>query len=172
MFFPTVRITFGQTNQDEGLRFVNEGDGGSFPAEAGGLECRQLAGNSENDLYLAIDSAFKDTNWMDVLVAVEFYAPERGLFDAQYDGRKPTAGTGAYSDTPAGIQFDGVGYWNKGAVVARGARFENRQNGGADLRLRVLCRDFYVRRVSAIACPRAFHLKWNMLRGFPDRLAA
>lgn len=98
--------------------------------------------------YLAIDPAFKDTNWMDVLVTVEFYAPERGLFDIQYDGRKATAGSGAYSDTPAGIQFDGAKYWNKGAVVARGARFENRQNGAADLRLRVLCREFYVRRVS------------------------
>ena len=40
-------------------------------------------------------------HWMDVLVTVEFYAPERGLFDVQYDGRKPTAGSGAYSDNPA-----------------------------------------------------------------------
>jgi hypothetical protein len=149
-----VHITLGQTSQEDGLRLVNQGDGATFPAEVSGVECRQLAAKSESYLYLAIDPAFKDTNWMDVLVTVEFYAPERGLFDIQYDGRKPgTDGIGAYSDTPAGIQFDGAAYWNKGAVMARGARFENRQNGGADLRLRVHCREFYVRRVTVTREP-------------------
>ena len=144
----SISITLGASNLEAGIRYVPNGDGRTDPALVEGRECHHLAERGENYIYFAIDPAFKQTNHMTVRLEVEFYAPIRGSFDVQYDGWKLQTGSGAYSDTPTGVAFDPLRTWTTVMLELPDARFENRQNGAADFRLRVLCSEFYVRRVA------------------------
>lgn len=144
----SVSITLGSTNLESGLKLISGGDGRTEAVTMGNQECHQLATRNESYIYFAIDPGFKRGHGTNVMVQVEFFAPVRGSYDIQFDSwSENRPDRGVFQDTTTGVSFDPSQTWNTAALELKNGRFENRQGNGADFRLRVLCREFYVRRV-------------------------
>jgi len=140
-----IGITFGARNQLTGLKRINNGDGNSVLTNAFGSPCRMLEERPETYLYLQVDPEFKKHTPMMVTVTVECLAVKPGKFDVQYDGGTPD---NPYTASPDWVGLSGSGEWQTETFELSDARFQNRQNGRADFRLRVNCPEFYVRRVT------------------------
>jgi hypothetical protein len=141
-----IGIALGTKDQANGLKRIDQGDGKSVAANAGGSPCRLLEKRPETYLYLRVDPAFKKRTPMAVTVTVECLAAKPGTFDVQYDGGTPDD---PYTASAKTVTLAGSGEWQTETIELNDARFQNRQNGGADFRLRVNCPEFSVRRVTA-----------------------
>jgi hypothetical protein len=137
-------ITFGARDRVNGLKRINNGDGKSVLTNYFGSPCRLLEERPETYLYLQVDPEFNKHTPMMVTVTVECLAARPGTFDVQYDGGTPYNPNTA---SPDSVVLSGSGEWQKETFELSDARFQNRQNGQADFRLRVNCPEFYVRRV-------------------------
>jgi len=137
-------ITFGTRDQSNGLKRIDQGDGKSTATKAGGSPCRLLEERPETYLYLQVAPAFKKHMSTRVTVNVECLAAKPGTFDVQYDGGTPDD---PYTASPGRVMLNGGG-WQTETFELADARFQNRQNGRADFRLRVNCPEFYVRQVT------------------------
>ena len=82
---------------------------------------------------------------MNVTVTVECLAAKPGTFDIQYDGG---TADNPYTASENTVTLVGSGEWQTDTFELSDARFQNRQNGRADFRLRVNCPEFHVRRVT------------------------
>lgn len=141
-----IGIVFGKRDQSNGLKRINNGDGNSALTSAFGNACRLLEERPETYLYFKVDPAFKKRTPMTVTVTVECLAAKPGAFDVQYDGGEPDS---PYTASSGHVGFNsGCDDWQTETFVLTDARFQNRQNNGADFRLRVNCPEFYVRRVT------------------------
>ena len=140
-----IGITFDGSDRANGLKRINNGDGNSALTNAFGSSCRRLEERSETYLYFEVAPDFKKHIPMDVTVTVECLAARPGTFDVQYDGGTPDD---PYSHSDYTAVLNGSGEWQTEIFDLTDARFQNRQNNRADLRLRVNCPDFYVRRVT------------------------
>ena len=144
----SVSITLGSTNLEAGLKLISGGDSRTEAVTMGNQECHQLATRSESYIYFAIDPVFKRGHGTNVMVQVEFFSSLRGSYDIQFDSwSEDRPDRGIFQDTTTGVSFDPSPTWNTAVLEIKNGRFENRQGNGADFRLRVLCREFYVRRV-------------------------
>ena len=140
-----IGITFGTRDQPNGLRRIDQGDGKSMAANAGGSPCRLLEERPETYLYLQVAPAFKKHMSTRVTVTVECLAAKPGTFDVQYDGG---ISDDPYTASAKTVALGGSGEWQTETFELSDARFQNRQNGRADFRLRVNCPTFHVRRVT------------------------
>lgn len=140
-----IGISFGTRDQSSGLRRIDQGDGKSVVTNAAGSPCRFLEERPETYLYLQVAPAFKKRVPKSVTVAVECLAAKPGTFDVQYD-----SGTadGPYTASAYTAELIGSGEWQTVTFELSDAQFHNRQNGGADFRLRVNCPSFHIRRVT------------------------
>lgn len=140
-----IGIVFGAHDESNGLKRIENGDGNTVLTNAFGSACRRLEERSETYLYLQVAPKFKTKKPMQLTVTVECLAAKPGTFDVQYDGGTPDS---PYSHSDYTAVLAGSGEWQTETFELNDARLQNRQNNRADLRLRVNCREFYVRRVT------------------------
>ena len=140
-----IGITLGARDQSNGLQRINQADGRSVATNVLGSPCRLLEERPETYLYLQVAPAFKQRTPMTVTVAVECLAARPGTFDVQYDGGTPDD---HYTASASTVRLAGSTEWQTATFELSHARLQNRQNGGADFRLRVNCPAFHVRRVT------------------------
>jgi hypothetical protein len=140
-----IGLVLGPKEQANGLRRIDQGDGRTVATNAFASPCRRLEERPETYLYLQVAPAFKKRAPMTVSVTVECLAAQPGSFDVQYDGGTPDTPYTASADR---VELSGSGEWQTETFEVDNARFQNRQNGRADFRLRVNCPEFYVRRVA------------------------
>lgn len=140
-----IGLAFGAKEQSDGLRRIDQGDGRTVATNAFGSACRRLEERAETYLYLQAIPKFKSRKPMQLTVTVECLAAKPGAFDVQYDGGTPDD---PYTASANRVELNGSGEWQTETFELSEARFQNRQNGRADFRLRVNCPEFYVRRVT------------------------
>ena len=146
----------GPRTENLGLREIFARDGSSEPAVIDGVKCRvlNLGEHTDRYIYFAIDPTFKwkgapETNRIDVEVEVEYFDSMPGSFDLQYDAHDPRGNEfGAYTTARNSVRHTGVQLWRSARFDLTNARFINSQNSGADFRLRVYTKQFYVRQVT------------------------
>jgi len=152
----SVTIVMGPRTENLGLREIFAPDGSSEPAVIDGVKCRMLdlGEHSVRYLYFAIDPSFKwkgapETNRINVEVEVEYFDSMPGSFDLQYDARDPRGiEFGAYTTARNSVRHTGVQMWRSARFELTDAKFMNSQNNGADFRLRIYTKQFYVRQVT------------------------
>jgi hypothetical protein len=140
-----IGLALGSKEQSNGLKRIDQGDGRSMATNAFGSPCRRLEERPETYLYLQAVPKFKTSRAMQLTVTVECLAAQPGSFDVQYDGGTPD---NPYTATANRVELSGSGEWQMETFELSDARFQNRQNGRADFRLRVNCPEFYIRRVT------------------------
>ncbi|MEE9392446.1 MAG: hypothetical protein V3W41_08070 [Planctomycetota bacterium] len=121
----------------EGLRLAQEADGPFKRQSIGERRFVASPGPGDRYLYFGIADEFANRSALAFSVEIEFVDGGRGSVQLQYDSWDPRAsGDGAYKSAPL--------YRRQQATKIRtlrwildDARFSNRQNGGADLRLRI-----------------------------------
>lgn len=144
-----VEVELAATNRSAGLTQFESADGLTRADIVDGSPCRVLAASEHPSryLYLRIDDSFKWAELMEVVALVEYYDAARGTLRVDFDGSDPTAPfSGAYSGSDP-VALNGTRVWRTATFRLRGARFNNSQNGGADLRLSVGAAEIPVRRV-------------------------
>lgn len=141
-----ISITFGATEQQNGITRVEHEDGKSTLATVDGKECRQLGANRQNFLYFQVAPAFKVGSRMKLKAQVEYYDANPGTFTVQYDGWSGHA-KGRYAAVKKPVKLTGSHTWKVAEFKLPDARFENRQNAQADFRIDAFSSDFCVHRV-------------------------
>jgi len=144
-----VSVEFGATNRESGLSVVEVGDSRHTLATVDGQQVWFFHGGW-NYAYFSIDPDFKRNLGADVVVRAEYQIPGRNPIGVHYDGLR-----GPYSPT-VDIQRDYKepnSNWRVIEFRARDARFQNSQNGRADLRVYDNEKGFYLRRVTLTRYP-------------------
>lgn len=148
-----VSIELGDTNREAGLRQLDWADGVTIPANIGGRECRgvQPTVHGGRYVYVKIDDSFKWASRMDATAVIEYFDAEPGTLGIDFDGSAAGAPfQSAYSPGPRQIPLSGSRSWKTASFPLTDAVFENRQNGGADFRLSVTAREFYVEKIQLV----------------------
>ena len=140
-----IGLALGPKEPSNGLKRIDNGDGRTVVTNSFGSPCRRLEERPETYLYLQVDPTFKKRAPMNVTVTVECLAAKSGSFDIQYDGG---TADNPYTASENTVTLVGSGEWQTDTFELSDARFQNRQNGRADFRLRVNCPEFHVRRVT------------------------
>ena len=139
---------------ESGMRAVYWEDG-PFTVEdipGGGRAWRLPLAGRTLFLYFDVEDDFLGTPCA-LEAEVEYLDEGVGSLLVEYDSADPSAAfSGAYKATQA-VRRDGSGRWRRATVALPDPLFENRQNGGADLRLRVDGAPLLARRV----CVRRSH---------------
>lgn len=152
----SVEVNLGAKDQERGLRLVDNEDGHTMPATAGGNACRAIkpAPNLGHYIYFAVDDSFKSPDASTFLLEVEYFDSAAGMLAVEFDGSRPDAPfSGAYSRAKETVALKGDKTWKTARFTLSGARFLNSQNGGADLRLALTGPEFMVRRVALVKSP-------------------
>jgi hypothetical protein len=147
-----IEIELAATNRSAGIIQFESADGVTRAATVAGSPCRILSATQHGSryLYLRLDDSFKWAEVMEVVALVEYFDGARGTVRIEFDGSDPTAPfSGAYSPSGA-IAMNGTQTWRTATFRLRDARFNNSQNGGADLRVSVENLDVAVRRVQVL----------------------
>jgi hypothetical protein len=148
-----VSVLLRERNVESGLFQIEHEDGRTEPALRGGAACRKVVPNAFGGhyIYFRIDDSFK---WGENLLAeveVEYFDGAGGSFVLQFDGSDLNAPfQGAYSSHLLRVPLAGSQTWKTARFKLAGARFLNRQNGGADFRLAPTTTDFFVRAARVI----------------------
>lgn len=134
-----IEISLGPTNTTSGLIQFESADGLTRASTEQGRACRIAAPTLHGGrfVYFRIEESFKWAETMEVLLVVDYLDAGRGTLRVEYDGSDLAAPfAGAYSPSDS-IALSGSGVWRTATLRLPAARFLNRQNGGADLRLSV-----------------------------------
>ncbi|MGW4823575.1 metallophosphoesterase [Streptomyces sp. NPDC004227] len=132
---PTVLFDV-DSGKSEGLTYHDYEDGPFLETEVGGRKALVLQKNpfgGANQLYLSVDDAAILGGPYKAKVTISYRSPAAGSFLLQYDSAD--AGSAYQKSTPVTIGADQVDQWLTATIELPDARFANRQNGGADLRL-------------------------------------
>ncbi len=134
---PVAWVELGSINVEHGLSLLNGADGVNEPATIGGSKCRRnvIDGDSPSHyLYFNYDSNVSRIR-RPVYIIVEYFDEGFGFFRVQYDSADLSSpNRGAYKDSTNEILLDSR-QWRKAVFELTDARFDNRQNLGADFRL-------------------------------------
>ncbi|MCC7374155.1 MAG: hypothetical protein IT581_05845 [Verrucomicrobiales bacterium] len=147
-----IEVELAATNRSSGLVQFESADGVTRAAMVAGSPCRIPAAteHAARYLYLRLDDSFKWAEVMEVVALVEFFDGARGTLRIEFDGSDPNSPfSGAYSPSDA-LAMNGTGTWRTGTFRLKGARFNNSQNGGADLRVSVGSVDVPIRRIQIL----------------------
>ncbi|MEN6520449.1 MAG: family 14 glycosylhydrolase [Armatimonadota bacterium] len=145
---PVAWVDLGTINIEHGLSLLDGLDGRNEPAEAGGCSCRKntIDGSSASYLYFDYNAAAGRLR-RPVYIAIEYFDEDFGSFQIQYDSVSDKAGDqGAYKSGASELLLDSR-KWRKVIFELPDARFDGRQNMGADFRL-VCSGHLLVRRVT------------------------
>jgi hypothetical protein len=150
----SLSIELRKVNRQHGLSQVAwDNDGSATVASVEGAECRRIARNGPNRayMYFTVDPSFKTDYMTDVKLTVEYFDSPAGSFDIQYDGYDPNGKSrksGAYTSSRKHVTQTGTRAWMTETFELKDARFDNRQNGHADFRIRLLTSELYIRSVA------------------------
>jgi hypothetical protein len=143
-----VSFTCGLTNAGAGLVLEANDDGQTLMAEMGGRPALGLKPGRSRYLYFAVDDSFKAGASTNLALEVEFFDDATGSFGVEYDGNDPRAPfAGAYSSSPEVVKLTGGKHWQTATFALPGARLNNSQNAGADLRVVVHTPGLWLSRV-------------------------
>jgi hypothetical protein len=125
-----VASVVGPTNYSYGMSENNAAyDGPTTGSDIGGLSA--LA-STDSNIYFSINDSIAYAGDYSATFKVEYYDSGTGSFQVQYDD-----GTSdPYRAATPNIQLTNSGTWKTATVTATDASFGNKQNGGADFRLR------------------------------------
>ncbi len=131
-----VEAILGEVDQEHGLTLLEAEDGRTGPAIVAGQECRVHRTGSPY-MYFQIDDDFKWARAMSVTVEVEYF-DDRVSRLLEYDSHDPK-GTldGAYTFSFGQPTPKNTKTWKTRTFTLENARFDNRQNAGADFRIGV-----------------------------------
>lgn len=147
------RVQLGTNVTQEGLVQANQNhDGPTEPSLIGGLECHSLQrypGRPELYAYFRIDPALKAHLTNLITVEVEYFdADAGGHFRLDYDSHdESNRSLGAYTQSKEKVYLKGTQRWRRARFLLDDARFEGRQNDGADFRVTVVGVQFFLRSV-------------------------
>lgn len=147
----SVRIALGPTNEEHGLRQVENEDGVTAPTAREGRGGRELRSGKTSGryLYFVVDDSFKPEDSADLTLAVEFFDPVPGTLRVEFDGSDPAAPfSGAYTRSPDAVKLTGGRAWRTASFRLPQARLLNGQNRNADLRLVVEAAEFVAAQVT------------------------
>lgn len=145
-----VSILMAEKNTERGLQWIENEDGKTTPATAGGQPCRaaQITPQGGTYMYFAVDDSFKLPGTMNGMVFVEYFDAAPGVLGLEYDGSDPAAPFGgAYTRAKEAVKLTGSQTWQTAQFQLPGARFVKSQNRGADFRLVVQSPALMVKRV-------------------------
>ena len=141
-----VWVDLGAENDEHGLSQTDEAgqDAATEVATIGGIECRKNpVGGISYYIYFLIDDNFLVGGNNEVWIVMEYFDSEANpgdLIDCQYDSNGAGDVDGAYSGGQFGafdlLAREGTNEWRFHTWHITDGRFENRQNGGSDFRLR------------------------------------
>jgi hypothetical protein len=149
----SVSITLGATNQDRGLKQIDNDDGLTTPVTLGGRPARAVtpAAGKSRYVYFAVDDLFKAGDATAFRLEVDYFDAATGRLSIEFDGSDQNAPfSGAYTRASETVKLDGSKTWRTGRFALQGARFNNGQNRGADFRLVVEAPEFAVGNVSLL----------------------
>jgi hypothetical protein len=134
--------------QTQGLHPLKLADGLFQIVQVDHLSCWRLArSQTPNYLYFDADDSFQLEGGR-VEIEVHFLDQGEGPIALQYDSSNPNSPhAGAYKPHPLTLRRTNSGQWRKSLFQLEDARFEGRQNGGADFRLYIGGDDLLVREV-------------------------
>ena len=163
----SVTIVLGDNEERHGLKHIaDQKDGATVVESFEGVSARALRRGTSPFLffYFQIDPSFKQNDASLVRFDVEYLAPPSGTtdirtMDIQYDAGG-AGDPGKYREAKSMIRLADLKGWQKATFRTRGdAAFSNRQNGGADFRIRARAPLLYVRRVTVTR--ESLDEKWN-----------
>jgi hypothetical protein len=146
----SVSVELGAQNREAGLRLIDNEDGRTALAKAGGKEGRavQPVPGLGRYVYFVVDDSFKSPEPTTLEAVVEYFDAAPGTLTVEFDGSDPNAPfSGAYSSAPETVKLAGDKTWKTSRYTLKEARLLNSQNRGADLRLAVTAPEFLVRKV-------------------------
>ena len=144
-----VTFTCGRTNAGSGLTPQSNEDGQTLIGEIGGRAALGLQPARSRYFYFAVDDSFKAAGGTDLALEVEFFDDAPGSFGVEFDGSDPHAPlAGAYSASPNVAKLNGSKQWQTATFALPGARLNNSQNAGSDLRVVAPARGLWLSRVT------------------------
>ncbi|MFU8850085.1 metallophosphoesterase [Micromonospora sp. SL1-18] len=123
-------------DKTDGLTYKNYEDGPYVTTEVDGRRALELQKNpfgGANQLYLFVDDTAISGGPYQVKATISYRSPVTGSFAFQYDSQQ--SGSAYQRSTPVTIGADQVNQWQTATIDIPDIQFNNRQNGGADLRL-------------------------------------
>lgn len=128
-----VAVNLGGSIESSGINHPYGGDGATVGANKGGLDCRGTTTSSVKQyFYFAIDDAFAyNGSRQTVDITVHYFDNGTEALTLQYD----SMGTDAYKDGTL-IRKTNTNVWKSYTWHLTDARLANRQNLGADFRIR------------------------------------
>jgi hypothetical protein len=125
-----VASVVGPANYSYGMSENNAAyDGPTAGSDIGGLSA--LA-STDSNIYFSINDSIAYAGDYSATFKVEYYDSGTGSFQVQYDDGT----SNPYKAATPNIQLTNSGTWKTATVTATDAYFGNKQNGGADFRLR------------------------------------
>ncbi len=143
----SVAITLGATNHEAGLRWIDAEDGRTRPGIYAGRTARVTESRPPHGryVYFAVDDSFKSAEAANFTLAVDVFDLAAGPLAIEFDGSDAAAPfNGAYSRATPAAKLSGSRAWQTLTFTLTGARFNNGQNRGADLRIAVEAPDVAV----------------------------
>ena len=141
-----IWVDLGKENDEHGLSQTDEAgqDSATEVDTIGGIECRKNpVGGISYYIYFQIDDTFLVGGNNEVWIVMEYFdsvANPGDLIDCQYDSNGEGDVNGAYRGAQfgafPGLARGGTNEWLFYTWHIIDGRFENRQNGGSDFRLR------------------------------------
>lgn len=133
----TVSMAFGEDNEyKNGLDWFSYESGPAHEIEIDGRTALQIdrsAFGTGNNLYMKIDDERIFGGPYHAKASIEYRSPVAGSFVLQYESA--TTGSTYQSAARVTVSADQVDKWQTVTLDMPGARFTNRQNGGADMRI-------------------------------------
>ena len=148
-----LSISLQETNREDGLKQIEWADGVTAPATVAGSASRgvQPTTHGGSYIYFRIDDSFKWSVKMNVSIVVEYFDASPGSVGIEFDGSDMNAPfRGAYSSSSRVVGLTGSKTWKSATFPLTDAVLMNSQNGGADFRLNVNAKQFFVRKVQVV----------------------
>jgi hypothetical protein len=148
---PSVRLTLGAHNLEQGLSQVENEDGMTEPVTLAGREARAIQPTlgPGRYVYFSVHDSFKTPGAMNLELTVEFLDAAAGELGVEFDGSDLAAPfSGAYSRSPHTVKLTGDQTWRTVQFPLPRALLLHSQNRQADFRLVVLAPQFVVRQVT------------------------
>jgi len=131
-------IDLGDTDTNNFLSRLTNGDGDTTSANVGGLNCRQPMDTGDQYFYLAIDDGYLyNESGTTRYVEVCYYDDQSTsvYMQPQYDAVGD--GVGNIYRSASSVYFTNTGKWKTVTWTLTECKFANRQNAGADFRIYV-----------------------------------
>ena len=147
-------LRLGQEMAGEGIVHVEFSDGVTEVVEIGGVVCRRLVPvQGAAYFYFAVDPELKTNGLSRVFIELDYYDEKYIPLDLDYDSTDSSATMeGRYKRMDISDSL-GLNEWHTISIELGDARFENRQNQGADFRIATEGGELALKRVKIKVIP-------------------